>query len=625
MSAIRAARSWSWLPILAIATLLASSFPVVAQETTVEVTDTGAVRDGNFEASAASTAWRFAGAGDDKYRATDLVEGTGVARLCGEPSCDERLSQQFAPPPASSGSLVLAFQLRVASDKVSGDSCQDNLLIEIAVGNGPGDGIGRSCDEAESEDFTEVRVDISAEAETARRSNAMLEIGFVGQTDATSETTEFVIDDAVLLREDRSPGPPNIRVSSGAFSGYNEPHVAIDPADPRRLVGAAKAFTDNDRYRFRVATFSSGDGGQTWTDHGVLPGLEAFGLMSDPVVAFGPEGVVYVMVLGAPIVEEDALGRWGVFVYRSADGGRSYAGPSPVDVARFDDKPWIAVDTSQGPHRGAVYVVWTRQCQTFISRSVDGRAAFTPSRRLNDGCAGAQVAVSADGTVNVVTTTYSFSGESIQLDGLVSGDGGATFEAGPAIATVPATSDTIDGEIRAPVLPMLAVAADTGDLFLAWSDPSAGNLDVWFTRSIDAGDTFSEPVRLNDAVAGDQFQPAVAAGPGGEVVVSWFDRSSDPENRLAELVLVRSTDGGASFGPTERVSSQRFDPALAAPFDGNRRRFFGDYQGLVLGSGVAIPFWNDPRSGLQQIYTAHIPLTDAPVATPVATSPTVRS
>lgn len=78
------------------------------------------------------------------------------------------------------------------------------------------------------------------------------------------------------------------------------------------------------------------------------------------------------------------------------------------------------------------------------------------------------------------------------------------------------------------------------------------------------------------------------------------------------MVVARSADGGASFGPPVRASSQRFDPSLAAPLDLTGRRFFGDYQGLVLAADLAIPLWNDPRSGLQQLYAVRLPLADLP-------------
>src|SRR6266540_3850162 len=54
-------------------------------------------------------------------------------------------------------------------------------------------------------------------------------------------------------------------------------------------------------------------------------------------------------------------------------------------------------------------------------------------------------------------------------------------------------------------------------------------MDVRFSQSIDGGSTWSAPVTVNDNVdaAGaptDQFQPSVAAVPGGAVAVAFYDR-----------------------------------------------------------------------------------------------------
>src|SRR5690349_7345002 len=53
--------------------------------------------------------------------------------------------------------------------------------------------------------------------------------------------------------------------------------------------------------------------------------------------------------------------------------------------------------------------------------------------------------------------------------------------------------------------------------------------DVKFTQSTDGGSSWSTPATVNDNVdaAGvptDQFQPSVAAGPGGAVAVAFYDR-----------------------------------------------------------------------------------------------------
>ena len=600
---------------LLIATAPLSGGPVRPVLAEIAETDTAAVADGGFEAPSPTSPWRFeTGDGRDPRDRAQPRQGAVSARLCGGPRCTDRLSQTLTPPPAAAGALLLVVQLRIATDKPPGDGCQDDLVVEVALGMGAPETVGRTCEEAATDRFVKHRFDVTGPAGRAARTGEPLHLRFAARTDANDAATTFWLDEVSLRREDRPPGPTNVRVSSSDFSAFSEPHVAVDPTDPDRLVGASKAFTGNATYRFRVGTFVSDDGGRTWRDRGPLPGLADYDVVSDPVVAFGPDGAAYVVVVGASVgpAAGIAANGWGIFAYRSTDGGRAFAGPVAVDVGQADDKPWLAVDRSDGPGRGTVYVVWVDGCTTYLSRSLGGSRPFSPRRRLMDACAGAQVAVGPDGTVYVAAPATVPIERPHQLLLTISRDAGATFSPPDPVLRLGTMPTTLEGGFRAATLPQLVIAPDSGDLLVVWNDRRDGTPDVWLSRSTDGGETFSTPIRVNRVAANDQFQPTSAAGQGGTVVVAWFDRSADPDNRLADVSIARSTDGGATFGPAVRVSTQRFDPALAAPRDRNGARFFGDYQGLALTADVAVPFWNDPRDGLQHIYAARIPIADIP-------------
>jgi hypothetical protein len=68
-----------------------------------------------------------------------------------------------------------------------------------------------------------------------------------------------------------------------------------------------------------------------------------------------------------------------------------------------------------------------------------------------------------------------------------------------------------------------------GHLYVAWERWDGRQMDVMFSQSTDGGFTWTDAVVVNDNVdsAGestDQFQPEVAAGPGGAVAVAFYDR-----------------------------------------------------------------------------------------------------
>jgi hypothetical protein len=91
------------------------------------------------------------------------------------------------------------------------------------------------------------------------------------------------------------------------------------------------------------------------------------------------------------------------------------------------------------------------------------------------------------------------------------------------------------------------------------------------------------------------------------VSISFFDTRLDPRHRLIDVYLAQSIDHGASFLHNVRVTTQTWDPAVDAPVDEYGQQFIGDYQGLAADNHFVHPFWNDTRTGAQEIFTAAVP------------------
>ncbi len=95
----------------------------------------------------------------------------------------------------------------------------------------------------------------------------------------------------------------------------------------------------------------------------------------------------------------------------------------------------------------------------------------------------------------------------------------------------------------------------------------------------------------------------------GVVSVMFFDRRNDPNNVMIDTYLAQSTDDGQSFQPNARVTTVSWNPATDAPLPnpGGSITFIGDYQGLAVDNHFAHVFWNDTRTGAQEIFTAAMP------------------
>ena len=452
--------------------------------------------------------------------------------------------------------------------------------------------------------------------------------------------------DCVKLGQHAQAPFANIPVSHDTYLAHSEPMLTENPKNPLNLVGGSKFFTDPTHYKFQIGYFSSVDGGCTWIDGGVLPGFEKNETTSDISLAFGNHNDVYAAVL---YTKDGARGKSGIAVSKSSDGGRTFGNPVSIFEAKsdqiFSDKPWIAVDQAGGPYNGYVYVVWsydhnrtcggTNNCseELAFSRSTDGGKTFSPVDLIEgnasfctnpatgrpvgstkcDATQGAIPSVGPDGRLYVATPYIDVMGGPIPTRLLVtsSTDGGKTWTTPVLIATIHDIFGPFPPEkYRNLSLPAFACDARTGQLYLTWSDKGVRDADILFSTSKDHGQTWSKPMRVNDDPIGNganQFQPQMAVAPDGVVIISFFDTRNDPRHLLIDVYLAQSVDRGTSFLKNLRITTQSWDPAVDAPIDNYGSQFIGDYQGLTVDDHFAHPFWNDTRTGAQEIFTAAVP------------------
>ncbi len=162
---------------------------------------------------------------------------------------------------------------------------------------------------------------------------------------------------------------------------------------------------------------------------------------------------------------------------------------------------------------------------------------------------------------------------------------------------------------------------------MAWSDVRFGKHRLLSSFSSDRGRTWSEEKAISpEAAAGSsQYQQMIAVNKDGTVGVLWFD------NRIArdryDAYFTASVDGGETFLPAARVTSESSDPrglgnlqpavwhtqpqgdALRSTISSaySFRPAGGDYIGLDADpNGTFHAFWPDARSGTFQVYTARI-------------------
>ncbi|HEY3129896.1 MAG TPA: sialidase family protein [Acidobacteriota bacterium] len=169
-----------------------------------------------------------------------------------------------------------------------------------------------------------------------------------------------------------------------------------------------------------IGLVRSSDGGKTWSLFKIIgkPNNDA-GFVQGPMVATGPAGEVYVAYFDSRIP--------GIALVKSTDGGDNFSEPAVViqDASLRTSKilsggfatqpfPSIAVDNTDGPNRGAVYVTvnvtparQNDESDVVLVKSADGGITWSKPLRVNDDETGTDqfqpsVAVARDGAVGVM-------------------------------------------------------------------------------------------------------------------------------------------------------------------------------------------------------------------------------
>ena len=230
----------------------------------------------------------------------------------------------------------------------------------------------------------------------------------------------------------------------------------------------------NDESFFSV----SGDGGQTFSDPSNLsnhPGFQDF-----PRIAASGSNV-YVTWFGAPGSD--------VFFTVSNNNGTSFS--TPINLSMTPGLSFNQVMMASG---NDIHVIWRDESQgaaeVFYISSDDSGSNFGDAVNLsnNSGESANLTFAISDSNVYVVWGDNTPGNFDFFLS--KSDNGGDTFS-----DPINVSNNAGDSSILSPEK---YVAAVGNNLYLVWGDSTPGNQDIFFRRSEDNGDSFSDPINLSD-------------------------------------------------------------------------------------------------------------------------------
>lgn len=467
--------------------------------------------------------------------------------------------------------------------------------------------------------------------------------------------------------------PQLVQSVNNASAFIDKEWLAIDPANGNLYLTFTKFTLSGDEIDFTRST----NGGTVWSAPITLSSLSDNGWVQGSRVAVGPSNEVYVtwMAIGHP----DPVVQDFFRMRKSTTTGTSFAGE--VTAASYYSNfgtgapgfnrergityPGMAVDRTNGPSRGRVYLTWN-ECVNFYNdlnfyvptgnisetepSSTSGQndnatraRQFTVGNILRGSIAnrdtdldfykfaatqGQTYVFWADSTSSNLsmifrlfcsdsTTRLAFSESGMGLGGLivwtcpVSG----TYYLRPAADPDPSNTPTL-GPHPYRILTMAHTpsggdrARDQRDIFVA----SSTNGTTWPTTGTGA------PVRVNeDSPWFDNWLPEVAVTGDSHVFCTWFDfRDSNPTRCGGEsnLYLYRSDNSGDNWTNlgliTDATTSWTNVASNVAPNQ-------GDYIALFANGTNVIPCWGDGRDGNPNVYMVPI-LSSTPTLASLASS-----
>jgi len=453
--------------------------------------------------------------------------------------------------------------------------------------------------------------------------------------------------------------PKLVASGNNASTFHDKQWVAVNPANGNIYVTYTKfVFTGDDIFIVR-----STDGGTTYLAATKLSAVVDHGFVQGSRVAVGPNGEVHTVwsVIGDTDKDFFKLRKsttsgasWGAEV-QGADFFSNFSSGAPgFNRERGITYPGLAVDLTNGPHRGRVYLTWN-ECINYYAADLLGGAGNISENEPGAAVTNNSFATATPFTLgNTVRGTISNNASDLDFFSFTATQGQT------CVFFVDSISTGLDMAFRlfcSDQNTRLAISSPgTGfNNLIVWTAPATGtyyirpaawdnslaaphgyrirtivHAPIGSDRSRDHRDVFvassadgliwplsgtGAPTRVNDDSPWfDNWLPEVAVTGHSRVFCTWFDwRDANPATCGGEsnLYLYRSDNAGVGWSNlglvTDATSSWTSVLSNVAPNQGDYISLLANYNGVYLA-------WGDGRDGNPNVYALTIPIATPTLA-----------
>jgi hypothetical protein len=280
-------------------------------------------------------------------------------------------------------------------------------------------------------------------------------------------------------------------------------------------------------------------------------------------------------------------------MWRSINGGQSWTRLAP---ATGGDKQWFTIDTTNSSGHGFQYQCWSIAGNNYggrqFTRSIDGGFTWMDPINIPNSPAWGTLDVDADGNLFIGGVNLNTGG--IWCVRSTNAKNGAVIPSFDRVTAINLGGFIASGESINPegILGQVFLAADRSGTstnnnvyMLASVKASAASTgsDVMFVRSTNGGQTFGAPRRINDDQGNSSLWhwfATMSVAPNGRIDAVWLDTRNSGNNFDSQLFYSYSMDGGDTWSPNVAVSDL-FDPSVGYP---NQNKM-GDYITMVSDNG----------------------------------------
>ncbi|MCS7053000.1 MAG: T9SS type A sorting domain-containing protein [Ignavibacterium sp.] len=397
-----------------------------------------------------------------------------------------------------------------------------------------------------------------------------------------------------------------------------EPFIVKHPTNKNILFATANTITFQPSFFVSEGVYTTTNGGNSWFGSDTCNGANILFHQGDPGITIDKNGVFILTRLGRQPF-------YGIYSHHSTDYGLNWSSQKLItrDGESLYERASIISDNNPlSPFFGRTYCTWVRLAGNFpveFSYLDDIQQNWSNKiivNSFNQRCSGTDIEIGLNGEVYIcyaiVSSTSPFNETAIGFAKSTNGGLNWTvnnnaFEVNGITGVLPTKSN-----IRVNGLPRIAIdksnSPHRGNIYIVTTQrnrfPAGNDPDIILVKSTDNGNTWSNPIRVNQDNFNNgkiQYFPAIDVDDyGGINIIYYDDRTTTSDS--ASVFLSRSTDGGNTWNDY-KISDRNFKPI---PIGGLGQGYQGDNIDLVSVENKIFPVWMDNRTGIYQIWSAPI-------------------